>query len=98
MKGNKTKSSFRKHSLQQVQFYGIVTILGLAPYLGPAVANADFQTLNPRTRTYKVSVGGVVYLCRNPKEARMQSINPDYLVPGCRLEARFGRPVGQESG
>ena len=30
-------------------------------------------------------VAGDIYACKTSEQARMQHINPDYLVPGCRI-------------
>jgi len=51
------------------------------------VSYASLSLAGPDTGGYVAHANVSTYICRTESQARMQDINPDYLVPGCALYA-----------
>lgn len=78
----------RKDESQQKRFYGQWPTLRSVWMSGLCLA----ATLFPVASFAQMGSGGYIahanvstYVCQTANEARMQDINPDYLVPGCAL-------------
>lgn len=70
----------------------ILTVLVCAFSSAQAAVPVDYvqQTKAPLSQA-----GGVAYICQTQHQSHLQNINPDYLVPGCRLSA--GRQDNSDS-